>query len=154
MTAREDGEAGSPAEPAEVRLARLLDRLLTAGESAAAAGAWDRVVEIAEDILAVAPEHEWAVAMLERAQREQVLPEGQRALVSLLFSDIVGSTDLADVAEPETVLDVLKVYREAATDAVESLGGTVLQFQGDGIVACFGYPRVHEDDARRAVLAG
>jgi class 3 adenylate cyclase len=48
----------------------------------------------------------------------------------------------------------LTLYRRSATETVEELDGRVLQFQGDGVVACFGYPTVHEDDARRAVLAG
>jgi len=139
---------------AEDRLTHLIDRLLLAAESAASSGAWDRVTENAGDVLAVAPDNERAAGLLERARLEQSLPEGQRAFVSLLFSDIVRSTDLADVAEPETVRDLFRVYRRAAIDAIEGLDGTVLQFQGDGVVACFGYPNVHEDDAKRAVLAG
>jgi class 3 adenylate cyclase len=71
----------------------------------------------------------------------------------LLFADIVQSTDMADVTEPEIVQDVLVLHRRVATATIEELGGRVLQFQGDGVVACFGYPVAHEDDARRAVLA-
>ena len=141
-------------DQAEDRLAHLIQRLLIGADSAAASGAWDRVTAIADDILAVAPDHQRAAAMLERARNEQSLSEGQRAFVSLIFSDIVESTDLADMTDPEIVRDLFKLYRQAATEAIEGLGGTVLQFQGDGIVACFGYPNVHEDDATRAVLAG
>ena len=50
--------------------------------------------------------------------------------------------------------DLYRAYREVAHSAVERYGGQVIQFQGDGIVACFGHPEAHEDDARRAVLAG
>ncbi|MDP9332424.1 MAG: AAA family ATPase [Actinomycetota bacterium] len=139
---------------AEDRLAHLIDRLLIDADSAASGGAWDRVTAIADDILAVVPDNQRAAAMLVRARNEQSLSEGQRAFVSLIFSDIVESTDLADVTDPEIVRDLFKVYRRAATEAIEGLGGTVLQFQGDGIVACFGYPNAHEDDAIRAVLAG
>jgi class 3 adenylate cyclase len=139
---------------AEDRLARLIDRLLLDAESAASTGAWDRVAAIAVDVLEVDTENPRAAAMLEQARVEQSLPEGQRAFVSLIFSDIVGSTDLADLRDPETVRDLFKVYRQAAIEAIGELDGNVLQFQGDGIVACFGYPNVHEDDARRAVLAG
>ncbi len=71
----------------------------------------------------------------------------------MVFADIVQSTDMADVAEPEVVQDVFVVYRRVAAETIEELGGRVLQFQGDGVVACFGYPVAHEDDARRGVLA-
>ena len=109
---------------------------------------------LAEDVLAVDPGNRRAAALVERARLEQSLPEGERAFVSLLFADIVKSTHLADVIEPETLRHVFTLYRQVATDVVGGLGGRVLQFQGDGVVACFGYPKVHEDDARRAVLAG
>ncbi len=149
----EDGLDPGPGT-AEDRLTRLINRLLAGMDAAAAAGAWDRVVEMAEDVLAVDPGNGRAAALLERARVEQPLPEGQRAFVSLIFSDIVGSTNLAEQSEPEIVRAVFNLYREAAGDAVGALDGRILQFQGDGIVACFGYPNVHEDDARRAVMAG
>ncbi len=139
---------------AEDRLARLITRLLAGMDAAAAGGAWDRVTEMAEDVLAVDPGNQRAAALLERAQVGQPLPEGQRAFVSLIFSDIVRSTNLAEKSEPEIVRGVFTLYREAATEAIHDLDGRILQFQGDGVVACFGYPNVHEDDARRAVMAG
>ena len=61
---------------------------------------------------------------------------------------------LAEKAEPETMRDLFRIYRDAATGAINALEGHVLQFQGDGIVACFGHPKSHGDDAQRAVLAG
>ena len=147
-----DNEFG--AGTAEDRLAQLIARLLTGMDAAAAAGQWDRVMTMAEDVLAVDPGNQRAAALLGRAQMEQPLPEGQRAFVSLIFSDIVRSTHLADKSEPEIVRGVFSLYRDAAVDAIEELDGRILQFQGDGVVACFGYPNVHEDDARRAVMAG
>ncbi len=123
-------------------------------DAAASIGAWDRVVEQADDVLAVDPSNERAAQMLERATLERSLPGGQRAFVSLVFADIVQSTDMAEVAEPEVIQDVFVLYRRVAAETIEELGGRVLQFQGDGVVACFGYPVAHEDDARRAVLAG
>ena len=122
-------------------------------DAAASIGAWDRVVELAEDVLAVDPPNQRAASMLERATLERSLPGGQRAFVSLVFADIVQSTDMAEVAEPEVIQDVFALYRRVAAETIEELGGRVLQFQGDGVVACFGYPVAHEDDARRAVLA-
>ena len=122
-------------------------------DAAASMGAWDRVVELADDVLAVDPPNRRAASMIERATLERSLPGGQRAFVSLVFADIVQSTDMADVAEPEVIQDVFVLYRRVAAETIEELGGRVLQFQGDGVVACFGYPTAHEDDARRAVLA-
>lgn len=141
-------------EKAEDRLARLVDRLLSSAESAVTSGDWDRVREISSDVLDVDPANERAKGLLDRVNAEQSLHEGQRAFVTMLFSDLVRSTDLADVREPEVVRDLFRVYRQAVSDEIEALGGCLLQFMGDGIVACFGYPAVFEDDARRAVLAG
>ncbi len=150
MTTVPDQAAAS----AEDRLAQLIERLLTSMDAAAATGSWQRVDELANDVLAVDPPNQRAASMLERAALERSLPEGQRAFVSLIFADIVQSTDMAEVVEPEVVLDVFAVYRALATQTVEELGGRVLQFQGDGVVVCFGYPTAHGDDARRAVQAG
>jgi class 3 adenylate cyclase len=144
---------GWQAVSAEDRLSLLIDRLLASMDAAASTGAWDRVVELADDVLAVDPRNRRAAAMIERARLERSLPGGQRAFVSLVFADIVQSTDMADVTEPEVVQDVFLLYRRVAAETIEELGGRVLQFQGDGVVACFGYPVAHEDDARRAVLA-
>ena len=142
----------TPDEPmavsAEDRLSLLIDRLLTSMDAAASIAAWDRVIELAEDVLAVDPPNQRAAAMLERSTLERALPGGQRAFVSLVFADVVQSTDMAEAAEPEVVQDVFTLYRRVATDTIEELGGRVLQFQGDGVVACFGYPTAHEDDAR------
>ncbi len=138
---------------AEDRLSLLIDRLLASMDAAASTGAWDRVVELADDVLAVDPPNQRATSMIERATLERSLPGGQRAFVSLVFADIVQSTDMADVAEPEVIQDVFVLYRRVAAETIEELGGRVLQFQGDGVVACFGYPTAHEDDARRAVMA-
>ena len=149
MTSAGEREVAS----AEDRLSLLIDRLLASMDAAASIGAWDRVVELAQDVLAVDPPNRRAASMIERARLERSLPGGQRAFVSLVFADIVQSTDMAEVAEPEVVQDVFALYRRVAAETIEELGGRVLQFQGDGVVACFGYPIAHEDDARRAVLA-
>jgi len=141
------------AASAEDRLSLLIERLLASMDAAASVGAWDHVVELADDVLAVDPPNQRATAMIERASLERSLSGGQRAFVSLLFADIVQSTDMAEVTEPEVVQDVFVLYRRVAVDTIEELGGRVLQFQGDGVVACFGYPTASEDDARRAVLA-
>ena len=142
------GADDMPAASAEERLTLLIDRLLASMDAAASIGAWDRVVEQADDVLAVDPSNGRAAFMLERATLERSLPGGQRAFVSLVFADIVQSTDMAEVAEPEVIQDVFVLYRRVAAETIEELGGRVLQFQGDGVVACFGYP--HRPRGRRA----
>ncbi len=71
-----------------------------------------------------------------------------------MFSDLVGSTSLADKRDPEDVQEVLRSYHEAAAAVVEDFGGMVAQFQGDGMLVYFGYPHADEGAARQAVAAG
>src|SRR3712207_6140398 len=74
--------------------------------------------------------------------------------MTLLFSDLVGSTRLSEQVEPEQLRDLFAIYRTAAREAVGRYGGHLMHYSGDLILAGFGYPEPHEDDARRAVLAG
>ena len=70
-----------------------------------------------------------------------------------MFVDLVGSTARAETSDPEDVRALLRVYHERARDELESFGGTVEKFIGDGVVAVFGAPVAHEDDPERAVRA-
>ena len=74
-------------------------------------------------------------------------------MVTSLFCDIVGSTALGEGLDPEVLHRVLSRYFEAITATIERHGGTVQKFAGDAVLAVFGIPRVHEDDALRAVRA-
>ena len=78
----------------------------------------------------------------------------ERRLVSVLFADVVGSTALGDENDPEVVRTVLSRYFERVQRIVESHGGRVEKFIGDAVMAVFGVPRLHDDDAERAVRAG
>jgi class 3 adenylate cyclase len=78
----------------------------------------------------------------------------ERRLITVLFADLVGSMELAGHLDPEELSVVLGGYRDCCTALVQQFDGAVAQFQGDGIIAHFGYPRAHEDDARRAVRCG
>jgi class 3 adenylate cyclase/predicted ATPase len=71
-----------------------------------------------------------------------------------MFCDLVGSTALAEQLDPEELSEVLRSYQNACSAAIRSAGGHIAQFLGDGILAYFGYPHAHEDDASRAVRAG
>jgi class 3 adenylate cyclase/tetratricopeptide (TPR) repeat protein len=80
-------------------------------------------------------------------------PGDARKVVTALFCDVVGSTALGEKLDPEALRDVLSRYFEAISATVERHGGIVQKFAGDAVLAVFGIPRVHEDDALRAVRA-
>jgi class 3 adenylate cyclase/tetratricopeptide (TPR) repeat protein len=77
----------------------------------------------------------------------------ERKVVSILFVDLVGFTARSDRSDPEDVLTTLRVYHERLKREIERFGGTVEKFVGDAVMAVFGAPVAHEDDAKRAVLA-
>ena len=76
-----------------------------------------------------------------------------RKTVTALFCDVTGSTQLGEEIDPETVRALLARYFERMKAIVESHGGTVEKFIGDAVMAVFGVPQVHEDDALRACRA-
>jgi class 3 adenylate cyclase/tetratricopeptide (TPR) repeat protein len=80
--------------------------------------------------------------------------DAQRRQITVMFCDLVGSTTLSGRLDPEDFREVLGLYQEVAVEAIERYSGYVTQLLGDGVVACFGYPKAHEDDAQRAVYAG
>lgn len=81
-------------------------------------------------------------------------PREERKVVSILFVDLVGSTAAADGTDPELVRDVLRAYHARVKEELEQFGATVEKFIGDAVMAVFGAPYAHADDADRAVRAG
>src|SRR3954471_14203970 len=77
----------------------------------------------------------------------------ERKLVTALFCDVVSSTALGESVDPEVLQATLARYFERMKAIIESHGGTVEKFIGDAVMALFGVPVVHEDDALRAVRA-
>ena len=77
----------------------------------------------------------------------------ERRQVTVLFSDLVGSTSLAACMDPEDLRDLLSAYQNCATDIIHRFDGFVARYMGDGLLVYFGYPRAHEDNAERAVRA-
>src|SRR5437660_1927045 len=77
----------------------------------------------------------------------------QRKIVTVLFCDVTGSTALGESLDPEALRTLLARYFEEMKAIVQSHGGTVEKFIGDAVMAVFGVPVVHEDDALRAVRA-
>ncbi len=82
------------------------------------------------------------------------MPQAERRLVSILFVDLVGSTALAEDRDPEETRDLLTRYFDLARDVIVRYGGSVEKFIGDAVMAMWGAPTAHEDDAERAVRAG
>ena len=71
-----------------------------------------------------------------------------------MFSDLVGSTALSARLDPEDMREVIRAYQDACSGAIARYDGFVTKFMGDGVLAYFGFPRAHEEDAERAVRAG
>ncbi len=92
-----------------------------------------------------APDRERAV--------EVAAPRRTRKVVTVLFCDVTGSTALGEELDPEALFGVMNRYFEELRTIIERHGGTVAKFIGDAVMAVFGIPRVHEDDALRAVRA-
>jgi class 3 adenylate cyclase/predicted ATPase len=81
-------------------------------------------------------------------------PEAERRQLTVLFCDLVGSTELATRLDPEDMRDVIRTYQNAVAGEIGRFEGHVAKFMGDGVLAYFGWPRAHEDEAERAVRAG
>lgn len=77
----------------------------------------------------------------------------ERRRMTIMFCDLVGSTQLAGRLDPEELGELMVAYQRACQDVVERWDGHIAQFLGDGAVVFFGWPRAHEDDAQRAVHA-
>ena len=78
----------------------------------------------------------------------------ERRQVTVLFSDLVGSTALSARMDPEDLREVISAYQKCVAETVQRFGGFVAKYMGDGVLIYFGYPQAHEDDAERAVRAG
>lgn len=94
-----------------------------------------------------------------RAANKPVATErahAERRQLTVLFCDLVGSSVLASRLDPEELSDVIRSYQDACRSVIERYDGTVTRYSyvGDAVLALFGYPRAHEDDAERAVRSG
>ena len=77
----------------------------------------------------------------------------ERRQVTVMFSDLVGSTALSARMDPEDLREVISAYQKCVAETVQRFGGFVAKYMGDGVLIYFGYPQAHEDDAERAVRA-
>jgi class 3 adenylate cyclase/predicted ATPase len=78
----------------------------------------------------------------------------ERRQVTVMFSDLVGSTALSARMDPEDLREVISAYQKCVAETVRRFGGFVAKYMGDGVLVYFGYPQAHEDDAERAVRTG
>src|SRR5215471_18141523 len=79
---------------------------------------------------------------------------GERRHLTVLFCDLVGSTEIAARLDPEEWRETVAAYHRAAAEAITRYGGYVAKYLGDGVMAFFGYPEAHDNDAERAARAG
>ena len=79
--------------------------------------------------------------------------DAERRQVTVMFSDLVGSTALSTRMDPEDLRQVISAYQQCVAETVRRFGGFVAKYLGDGVLVYFGYPHAHEDDAERAVRA-
>jgi class 3 adenylate cyclase len=108
-----------------------------------------------------------AIAILRASANAKALPSdalpsidtspkdtAERRQVTVMFSDLVGSTALSARLDPEDMREIVGAYHRCCADLITAAGGFVAKYMGDGVLAYFGYPQAHEHDAERAVRAG
>src|SRR5262244_1757166 len=78
----------------------------------------------------------------------------ERRQVTVMFSDLVGSTALSTGMDPEDLREIISVYQKCVAETVRHFGGFVARYVGDGVLVYFGYRQAHEDDAERAIRTG
>jgi class 3 adenylate cyclase len=94
------------------------------------------------------------VATASNAPSASAEDRAERRQVTVMFSDLVGSTALSARMDPEDLREIISAYQKCAAETVQRFGGFVAKYMGDGVLVYFGYPQAHEDDAERAVRAG
>jgi class 3 adenylate cyclase/tetratricopeptide (TPR) repeat protein len=95
-----------------------------------------------------------AIQALPRPARGPEAGDAERRQLTVMFCDLVGSTELAARLDPEDMREVIRAYHDLAARVVGRFDGHIARFLGDGLLIYFGYPRAHENDAERAILAG
>jgi class 3 adenylate cyclase/predicted ATPase len=85
---------------------------------------------------------------------EPTLPKSERRQLTVMFCDLVGSTELSTRLDPEDYRDLIRRYQDACAGAIARYHGFIARFMGDGVLAYFGYPRARENAVERAIRAG
>lgn len=95
-----------------------------------------------------------ATAIDRAAQSRTATSSAERRQLTVLFCDLVGSTELSQRLDPEEYRELVREYQSACAQVIAKYDGHIAQYLGDGLLVYFGYPHAHEDDAQRAVRAG
>jgi class 3 adenylate cyclase len=109
-----------------------------------------KILAAIAEMTSVAP----ATAAPTAATEAKAQDTAERRQVTVMFSDLVGSTALSTRMDPEDLREVISSYQKCVAETVQRFGGFVAKYMGDGVLVYFGYPQAHEDDAERAVRAG
>lgn len=109
----------------------------------------DAIVALKAD----AKSHE-ATSKFVAAANTPPMEAAERRQVTVLFSDLVGSTALSSQMDPEDLREIISAYQRCVAEVVTRSNGFIAKYLGDGVLVYFGYPQAHEDDAERAVRAG
>jgi class 3 adenylate cyclase/predicted ATPase len=112
----------------------------------------DAIAALRNDASGEAPSVDAATASSAPSARPE--DRAERRQVTVMFSDLVGSTALSARMDPEDLREVISAYQKCVAETVQLFGGFVAKYMGDGVLIYFGYPQAHEDDAERAVRAG
>ena len=112
-----------------------------------------RKLQLAISRLLDDPEPEDAFAAQAPADNK-VQPRAENRQISMLYCDMVGSTALSERLDPEDYRDLVRVFHQTGAQTIAEYGGFEANFIGDCVLAYFGWPQAHEDDAERAVRAG
>ena len=112
----------------------------------------DAIAALRDDTSGKTPSVDAATAS--SAPSAQLEDRAERRQVTVMFSDLVGSTALSARIDPEDLREVISAYQKCVAGTVQRFGGFVAKYMGDGVLVYFGYPQAHEDDAERAVRAG
>ena len=141
--------AANPNQPAEALVARA--------QAAATQARWLDVLDLAAQALAADPGQTAAAALVGTARRRLdslSAAGGELRQVTVMFIDVHGSTTIAAHLGPERMRQLMLEFYEVCVDAATRYEGRVFRYMGDGVLVQFGHPVAHEDDPRRAALAG
>jgi class 3 adenylate cyclase/tetratricopeptide (TPR) repeat protein len=111
----------------------------------------DAIAALRADANASTPDR---LAINDRSPEPKTEDRAERRQVTVLFSDLVGSTALSAHMDPEDLREVVSTYHKCVAETMRQFDGFVAQYMGDGALVYFGYPQAHEDDVERATQAG
>ena len=130
----------------------LLDAAAAAAERGEAASA----LAMVEAAAVIDPDEPTVAAALARGRAgvsSEEAPTGMRRRLTVMFVDLVGSTEMATSLDPEDTREILHAFHEVCANVVRRHDGRIVHLMGDGALVTFGFPRAHEDDAERAILS-